>query len=85
MGRAQPHRSQSARASDFRGAPCLCFVHPAGPAGQKRHSQPVRARKSSAEKLCAELWRAHDFGLAQVFVPSGAQCRTKTSLRLSPT
>ena len=68
MGRTQPHGISGItqrRASDFGGAPCLCFAHPAGPASQKRHSQPregPRGGKGLVEELCAGLCRAHDFG-----------------------
>ena len=39
--------SRNRRGPDFRGAPCLCFEHPAGPAGQKRHSQPRKGPRKA--------------------------------------
>ena len=56
MGRTQTRSHRS----DFEGAPCLCFSHPAGPAGQKRHSHPregPRGGKGLVEEFapdCAE-------------------------------
>ena len=51
MGRTQPHgiaaHHGAAQPSDFLVQPSLCFTQPAGPAGQKQHSQ-ARATPKTA-------------------------------------
>ena len=81
MGRTQAH-------GVTRHAPCLRVAHPAGPAGQKRHSQPregPRGGKGLVEEFapdCAE--RTISAGTSRRF---GVQCRSAASLwhrRLPP-
>jgi len=68
---------------DFRGAPCLCFTHLAGPASQKRPSQPRQGPREAKNALpgrfpqnCGEstISVGRFLGLAQDFCGRGLQC-----------
>ena len=55
MGRTQPHgiagHHGAAVLLILEGVPCLCFAHPAGPAGQKRHSRFREGPREAKKRL----------------------------------
>ena len=74
--------------SDFRGVPCLCFTRRARrpKAPQQAPRRAARGQNGFAGTFQSARFRwVRPLGLAQVFVPSGVQCRLAASLWLSST